>query len=67
MAEILALNAAVSVPYGSYSGCLQTKDWTPLEPGIAEAKYYAPGIGLLKESAIEGGTGYMELIDIQVQ
>jgi hypothetical protein len=64
MAEVLSLNASATVPFGTYSNCLQTKDWTPLEPGIAESKYYAPGIGLVMESALEGGTSYMYLVEI---
>jgi hypothetical protein len=66
MAEVLALNASVSVLHGTYSNCLQTRDWTPLEPGIAEFKYYASGVGLVRETVSEGGTGYMDLVDIIV-
>jgi len=64
MAEVIALNASISVPHGTYADCLQTKDWTPLEPGNAEYKYYASGVGLVREVVAEGGTGYMELVDI---
>jgi len=66
MAEVLGLNATASVPFMTYTNCLQTKEWTPLEPDITESKYYALGIGLVKESVINGGTGYMELVDIIV-
>ncbi|OGS42155.1 MAG: hypothetical protein A3K67_01190 [Euryarchaeota archaeon RBG_16_62_10] len=64
MAEVLALNESVTVPYGTFDSCLVTKDWTPLEKGIAENKYYQHGVGLVKELQVEGGTGYMELVDI---
>jgi len=66
MAEVLTLNATASVPSMTYTNCLQTKEWTPLEPGIVESKFYALGVGLVKETTIEGGTGYMDLIDILV-
>lgn len=66
MAEILALNATVSIPLMTYTDCLQIKEWTPLEPGIVEAKYYVLGVGLVKEVVIEGGTGFMDLVDIVV-
>ena len=36
---------AVTVAAGSYSNCLKTEDFTPIEPGQGEIKYYAPGIG----------------------
>jgi hypothetical protein len=31
------------------SDCVVTKDYTPLEPGVFERKYYAPGIGRFLE------------------
>lgn len=44
-AEVIALNTTVTVPAGTYSNCLQTEDFTPIEPDGTEFKYYAPGIG----------------------
>jgi len=66
MAEVVATNVSVSIVYGSLSGCLQTKDWTPLEKGVAENKYFAPGIGVVLEQMVEGGTDRMELVAIAV-
>ena len=43
--EILDLNATASVPAGSYTGCLKTRDTTPLEPALLEEKVYCPGVG----------------------
>ena len=43
--KIVALNESVSVPFGSFTGCVKTFDWTPIEPGITENKYYCPGMG----------------------
>jgi hypothetical protein len=48
MADLLSLSATVSVPYGSFTGALETRDYTPLEPGHIEEKYYVEGIGLVK-------------------
>ena len=44
-AEVLALDEKVTVAAGSYAHCLKTNEFTPLEPGINEFKYYAPGVG----------------------
>ena len=60
--KVLSLNEAVNVPFGSYSGVLQTEDTTPLEPGLVEHKYYAPGVGLLLEETVLGGSGRVELV-----
>ncbi|HEX5860485.1 MAG TPA: hypothetical protein VFY58_01495 [Nocardioides sp.] len=60
--KVLSLNEAVNVPFGSYSGVLQTEDTTPLEPGLVEHKYYAPGVGLLLEETMLGGSERVELV-----
>jgi uncharacterized membrane protein YkoI len=44
-AEIISLNEEVKVPFGSFSGCLQTKNYTPLEPNLVEYKYYCKEVG----------------------
>lgn len=48
--EIIALDATETSPGASCAGtCLMTRDFTPLEPGVEENKFYAPGIGLIVE------------------
>jgi hypothetical protein len=48
--EIVSVTASESAPAGACAGnCLQTRDFTPLEPDVTESKYYAPGIGLIVE------------------
>lgn len=64
MAEVVSLNESVSVAYGSYEDCLKTKEWTPLEPGTEENKYYAAGTGLILEMTVKGGSERLELVDI---
>jgi hypothetical protein len=64
MAEVISLNESVSVDYGSFENCLKTKEWTPLEPGIEENKYYAAGTGLVLEMTVKGGSERLELVDI---
>jgi hypothetical protein len=61
-ATVRALGEAVSVPQGSFTGCLRTEDFTPLEPGVAEDKYYAPGIGFVLEVDEDGER--LELVDV---
>jgi hypothetical protein len=62
-AEVVSLNESVTVPYGSFDNCLQTREFTPLEPGVSEYKYYAPGIGVMLEVDVQSGTR-MELIEV---
>jgi hypothetical protein len=62
MARIKSLDAAVEVPYGPFDECLQTNEWTPLEPGVREYKFYKAGVGLVLETG-KGGER-VELVDI---
>jgi hypothetical protein len=52
-ARVVSLNGSVKVPYGSYSKLLVTSERSPLEPQT-EQKYYAPGLGELKEEVVKG-------------
>jgi hypothetical protein len=64
MAGILRLDASVSVPYGTFHKALVTKEWTPLEPGIVEQKYYARGVGNLRTVMVKGGSEEEWLVSI---
>jgi hypothetical protein len=55
MGEILALDATADVAAGSYSGCLQTRDTTPLEPDVNEEKYYCPDVGIVLSVDVASG------------
>jgi hypothetical protein len=63
VAEVISLNETVVVPYGTFHNCLQTEDWTPIEPEALEYKYYAPGIGVVLEVDLETGER-LELVQI---
>jgi hypothetical protein len=59
MARVLSSNASITVPYGSYDEVLETKEWTPLEPGFYEKKYYVRGVGPL------GNRAELMLVDVK--
>ncbi len=48
-AEIVSLDETCETPAGTFSRCLKVKEGTPLEMGVAEYKYYAPGIGMIQD------------------
>jgi hypothetical protein len=52
--EALQQNVHVTVPYMSASQALLTKEWTPLEPGTLDHKYYARGVGTVLEQSVKG-------------
>jgi hypothetical protein len=45
MAEVVSLKESVTVPYGSFSNCLETEETSPLEPDALENKFYCAGVG----------------------
>jgi hypothetical protein len=47
MGQVIAIGDSVTVPYGSFAGCLRTREWSRLEPG-RETKWYARGVGLVR-------------------
>ena len=64
MATILALNKTVNVPFGSFKDCLETEEFTQLEPGTIDHKFYARGVGLVQSLALKGGRERLELVTI---
>jgi hypothetical protein len=46
---IATLTESVTTPAGKFESCLATDETTPLEPATVEHKYYAPGIGLIRD------------------
>lgn len=64
MGKVLRMNAKVSIDYGDFEDCLKTKEWTPLEPGEIEQKFYAPYVGLVYIKELKGKTVHVELVNI---
>lgn len=53
------------VPYGTFTDCVITKDFSPLERKAVENKWYARGIGLVKSMTVKGGLDTSELVSIE--
>ena len=52
--EIVAVDAALEVPFGSFARVLHVLDTDALEPDSeGDPKFYAPGVGLIKDEEIE--------------
>ena len=55
-AQVIGITGTESVPGAACSGsCLVTRDFTALEPGHEENKYYVPGVGPILEVNLEEG------------
>jgi hypothetical protein len=69
MAEVISVSGFESVPAASCGGrCVVTRNFTPLDPGAEENKYYAPDVGLILEVKIdedEGPSSRVELVSFK--
>jgi hypothetical protein len=65
-AKVLRLGVPVSIEFGDYDGCMKTKEYTPLEPGGIEHKYYCRlsqgGLGLMLIEELKGKTKIVEYV-----
>ena len=61
---MLALDADAKVPGGRFDDCLQTENFSPLDPGGLENKFYAPGVGLVLEIDVAGDGTRNELVRV---
>jgi hypothetical protein len=55
----------VKTPIGGFGHALRTRESTPLEPGVAEDKFYAQCIGLVRTVTVQGGKGESSLVKIK--
>jgi hypothetical protein len=60
--QVLRLGVGVHVPYASSQRALLTKEWTPLEPGVLDHKFYLRGVGTVLEQTVKGGDERNELV-----
>ena len=65
MGKVITLDAETVVAYGKFDDVLVTEDWTPLEQNVLENKYYAPGVGVVREEAVKGGSTVLELVSVR--
>jgi len=63
-AEVVGLSDSVTVPYGTFANCLNTRETTPLEPDLHEHKFYAAGVGNVLETNEDTGER-VELIQVK--
>ncbi len=63
--RVRRLHARITVPYGSFRDVLQTHEFTRLEPGTLDAKYYVRGVGEVLETSIKGPKERAALVDIR--
>src|SRR4051812_20135003 len=63
--RVKSLSARVHTPGASSSHALLTSEWTPLEPGVLDHKYYVRGVGTVLEQTVKGGDERNTLVSVQ--
>lgn len=63
--QVLRLDAAIKVPFITTRRALLTKEWTPLEPGVIDHKFYVRGIGTVLERTAKGPLESNELVSFR--
>jgi len=51
-ATIVSVSETVKTPAGEFTNCLKVEETTPLERFVTEYKYYAPGIGMVRDGSL---------------
>jgi hypothetical protein len=59
---VLSLHRHLTVPFDSYANVIETKEYSCIEKGV-DHKWYAPGVGNIKELAVANGQEMIELVD----
>jgi len=65
MAQVIGYEDNVCVSYGCFDNVLVTKEWSPLERGVVEYKYYAEGVGFIFSTMVKGGEEELELVRVR--
>jgi hypothetical protein len=60
--RVLGLSAPVRVPLLASNDAVLTKEWTPLEPGVVDHKYYVRDVGMVREASVSGPVEIGDLV-----
>lgn len=63
-AWIVQRNASTTVPYGTLHHLVRSFEWTRLEKNVVSVKFYAPGLGIVREKDMSGGNESFVLVSV---
>jgi len=64
-ADVTKTGETLTVPYGSFTDAIRTKDYTALETAVVENKIYARGLGVIHVEHVTGPAETMDLVTIE--
>ncbi len=62
--RVVSLNQSVCVPYKCFNDAMLIEETTPLDPGVIEHKYYAPGVGQIRSLHAQGDPEESNLVSV---
>ncbi|HKW13897.1 MAG TPA: hypothetical protein VJS69_05370 [Candidatus Krumholzibacteria bacterium] len=62
--QVIATNATVTVPYGTFTNCIKTEEWSDIEPGLVEYKFYAKNVGVVRSVSVMGEQDDSKLVAV---
>lgn len=63
-AWIAQRGSSATVPYGHVTDVVRSFEWSRLEKDVMSEKLYAPGLGMIREKDLVGGTETFELVGV---
>src|SRR5437763_2081791 len=63
--RVKSVKAHVNTPAVSSKRAVLTEEWTPLEPGVLDHKYYVRGVGTVLEKTVKGGDERNTLVEVR--
>ena len=61
-AWIVQRGGVVKVPFATLHHVVRSFEWSRLEPQVISVKFYAPGLGIVREKDLVGGSEIFELV-----
>jgi hypothetical protein len=52
-------------PLKMFTGIVRSLEWTRLEPGVVSLKVYAPGVGIVREKNLSGGSENLAVVSVR--
>ena len=63
-AWIVQAHAKLDVPYGHVDDVVRSFEWSRLERDVVSVKFYGPGLGIVSERDLTGGSEKFELVSV---
>jgi hypothetical protein len=64
-AWIVGSNGRTKTPLKTFRHVVRSFEWTRLEPGVLSEKLYAPGVGIVKERDMSGGSEAFKVVAVR--